>query len=175
VLESLKRISVFLSVVGMITPYGVPPPTTSLSAVNAPVEVKDAMVVAPYLKINLPPDSSTVKLVVASLVAFVAFVAFVALVAVAALPLMLMFQVPDAPVPVGDGTSVPITSPRFVRAFAAVVAPVPPLATFSVPATVTAPVVVVLGVSPVVPNEIEDTLAAALVHVGTPEPLLVNT
>ena len=34
-----------------------------------------------------------------------------------------------------------------------VVAPVPPLATFNVPASVTAPVVAVLGVRPVVPAE----------------------
>ena len=57
----------------------------------------------------------------------------------------------------------------------AVVVPVPPLATFSVPATVIAPVVAVLGVRPVVPNETEDTLAATLDHVGAPEPLLVST
>jgi hypothetical protein len=39
-----------------------------------------------------------------------------------------------------------------------VVTPVPPFVTASVPATVTAPVVAVAGVSPVVPNEIELTL-----------------
>ena len=42
---------------------------------------------------------------------------------------------------------------RFARAPAASVAPVPPLATTSVPASVTAPVVAVLGVNPVVPVE----------------------
>jgi len=39
-----------------------------------------------------------------------------------------------------------------------VVTPVPPLATFKVPAKVTAPVVEVLGVSPVVPALNDDTL-----------------
>ena len=48
---------------------------------------------------------------------------------------MLIPQVPLAPVPVGDGTFVPITKPNAVRAFAAVVEPVPPLATGSVPVT----------------------------------------
>jgi hypothetical protein len=38
-----------------------------------------------------------------------------------------------------------------------VVTPVPPLATFSVPATVMAPEVPETGVKPVVPNPIEDT------------------
>jgi hypothetical protein len=38
------------------------------------------------------------------------------------------------------------------------VTPVPPLATTSVPATDTTPVVAVLGVKPVLPNEIESTL-----------------
>ena len=57
----------------------------------------------------------------------------------------------------------------------AVVAPLPPLATFNVPSTVTAPVVAVLGVRPVEPNVIEDTLAATLDHVGAPAPLLVRT
>ena len=46
---------------------------------------------------------------------------------------------------------------RFVLAPAAVVAPVPPLRTASVPATVTAPVVAVAGVSPVEPKVIELT------------------
>lgn len=58
--------------------------------------------------------------------------ALVALVAVAALPLMLMPHVPEAPVPVGDGTSLPMFSPRFDRALAADVADVPPLAMPSV-------------------------------------------
>jgi hypothetical protein len=38
-----------------------------------------------------------------------------------------------------------------------VVTPVPPFATARVPATVTAPIVAVAGVNPVVPNEIEFT------------------
>jgi hypothetical protein len=64
-----------------------------------------------------------------ALTALVAFVALVALVAVAALPLMLIAQVPEAPVPVGLGTFVPIVNPRFVLAPEAEEAPVPPLAT----------------------------------------------
>ena len=47
--------------------------------------------------------------------------------------------------------------------------PVPPLAVANVPATDTAPLVAVLGVSPVVPNEIVVTPdAAAAPHAGTP-------
>lgn len=55
------------------------------------------------------------------------------------------------------------------------VTPVPPLATASVPATVTAPDVAVLGVRPVDPNEIVVTPAAAAApHAGTP-PEIVRT
>ena len=68
-------------------------------------------------------------------VALVALVALVAFVAVAALPEMLMPQVPDAPVPVGDGTSEPIARPKLVLAVDAEVAPVPPLATGRAPDT----------------------------------------
>ncbi|CAB4132807.1 hypothetical protein UFOVP252_1, partial [uncultured Caudovirales phage] len=50
-------------------------------------------------------------------------------VAVAAFPVTLIPHVPDAPVPVGLGTLVPMTSPRFVLAADAVDAPVPPFAT----------------------------------------------
>jgi len=59
-------------------------------------------------------------------------------VTVAALPVTLIPHVPEAPVPVGEGTSVPITNPRFVRAPEAVVDPVPPLATATVPVTLAA-------------------------------------
>jgi hypothetical protein len=55
------------------------------------------------------------------------------------------------------------TAPSAVRAFAAVVDPVPPLAIARVPARVTAPVVAVAGVNPVVPAEIEVTPALAAV------------
>ena len=48
--------------------------------------------------------------------------------------------------------------------------PVPPLATASVPATVTAPVVADDGVKPVVPKLIEATLVGRVVHVGAPAP-----
>ena len=84
--------------------------------------------------INEPPDAGFVaKVELVAFVAFVAFVAEVALVAVAALPEIEIPQVPDAPVPVGAGTSVPMVNPKFVLALAAVVAPVPPLATAKVP------------------------------------------
>ena len=57
---------------------------------------------------------------------------------------------------------------------ARVVAPVPPLAIASVPATLTAPLVAVLGVSPVEPKLMVETLVAGAVdcHVV---PLLVST
>jgi hypothetical protein len=64
-----------------------------------------------------------------ALTALVALVALVAFVAVAALPEILIPQVPEAPVPVGLGTSVPIAMPKAVLAAEAVVDPVPPLAT----------------------------------------------
>ena len=47
----------------------------------------------------------------------------------------MILHVPEAPVPVGEGTSVPITKPRFVLAAEAVVAAVPPLAIGKVPVT----------------------------------------
>ena len=102
--------------------------------IRLPDESSDILLTPPYLKYSLPPDSFTVQLDVTrfvALVEFVALVALVALVAVAALPEMLMFQVPDAPVPVGPGTSVPITKPRLDLAPDAVVAPVPPYKTAS--------------------------------------------
>ena len=71
----------------------------------------------------------------------------VEVVAVAALPLMSIAQVPDAPEPVVEGTD------RFVRAPAAVVAPVPPLVTFSVPVRTIATAVGAEGLNPVVPAE----------------------
>ena len=58
------------------------------------------------------------------------------------------------PVRLGDAKG---AAPKFVNAAAAVVAPVPPLATAKVPAKVTAPVVAVVGVNPVDPPEIEVT------------------
>jgi hypothetical protein len=66
---------------------------------------------------------------VVALVAFVAFVAFVALFEVDALPVIEIAHVPDAPLPVGLGTSDPITKPKFVLAADEDEAPVPPLAT----------------------------------------------
>ena len=128
----------------------------SLSAVSTPVELMDKTGVPKYLMTSLPPDSATVKLVVASVVAAAAVVAEVADVAVAALPLMLIPQVPLAPVPVFDGTE------RFDRAVAASEAPVPPLATASVP------VKLMLGVAP--PDEARGDEAVTEVTVP-PEPV----
>jgi hypothetical protein len=45
----------------------------------------------------------------------------------------------------------------------------------SVPPTVTAPVVAVDGVRPVVPNVMDDTLAGRFDHVGALAPALVRT
>lgn len=56
-------------------------------------------------------------------------------VTLAEVPVTLIAQFPEAPVPVGDGISVPIINPRLVRAFGAVVAPVPPFAIATVPVT----------------------------------------
>ena len=55
-------------------------------------------------------------------------------------------------------------APKAVKAVEALVAPVPPLAIARVPANVTAPVVAVTGVSPVVPPENEVTLAIVAQH-----------
>ena len=77
-----------------------------------PVELIVTIVVAPYLIKRLPPDSTIVKLVVTK---------------VGAEPEILIGHVPLAPVPVGLGTSVPISKPRLVLAVAAVDAFVPPL------------------------------------------------
>lgn len=71
------------------------------------------IVVAPYLINKFEPDCSIVKFAVTK---------------VGADPVILIGHVPDDPVPVGDGTSVPITNPRFVLAAEAVEAFVPPLA-----------------------------------------------
>jgi hypothetical protein len=54
-------------------------------------------------------------------------------VAAAAVPLILIPQVPDAPVPVKLGISVPMARPRAVLAAEAVVAPVPPFAIVTAP------------------------------------------
>ena len=56
-----------------------------------------------------------------------------------------------------------------------VVTPVPPFATASVPATVTAPPVAVEGVKPVLPKLIDDMPDVILVHVGALDPLEVRT
>ena len=83
-----------------------------------------------------------------------------------AFPVTLMDQVPEASPPVLVGTL------RFVRASAAVVAPVPPLATTKVPARITAPEVGVLGVRPVVPPLQLVTPAELLDQLRVAEPLV---
>ena len=62
----------------MLAPYGVPYAVTLLRAVKLPLESNDAMLVAPYLKYSLPPDSTIEKLEVTRFAALVAFVADVA-------------------------------------------------------------------------------------------------
>jgi hypothetical protein len=95
-----------------------------------PVEDIDAIVVAPYLNINLPPLSSIVKFVVKSLGVD------------AAVPVVFWLnvgnEVKDAADPFGANTSVPITNPRLVLAPDVVVAPVPPFKTATVPVTLNA-------------------------------------
>jgi len=95
---------------------------------------------------NNPPETEP---------AVVADVADVADVAVAALPVVFWFSVGKlvklAADPLGANTSVPITKPRFVLAPDAVVAPVPPLTTATVPVTLDAvPVVFWLSVGKLV-------------------------
>ena len=119
-----------------------------------PVEDIDAIVVAPYLNNNFPPLSSIVKFVVKSLGVD------------AAVPVVFWLnvgnEVKDAADPVGAKTSVPITRPRFVLAPEAVVEPVPPLATATVPVTLAAlPDVLTL----IVLGQLRVTAPAALVTV----------
>lgn len=80
------------------------------------------------------------------------------------------------PKAIAIATAVPAGSTcKFVCAPATVVAPVPPLTKFNVPATVTAPAVAVAGVKPVVPKLIVLTaIAEAADHVGA-EPFDVST
>ena len=80
-----------------------------------PVDEIVTMVVPPYLNTKFPPDSIMLKLAVIKLVADPEF------------PVTFIGQVPEDPVPVGEGTSVPIKSPKLVLAADAVDAFVPPL------------------------------------------------
>jgi hypothetical protein len=79
-----------------------------------PADEMVTIVVAPYLITKFAPDCSIVKFVVTK---------------DGADPVILIGHVPDDPVPVGDGISVPIANPRFVLAADAVEAFVPPLET----------------------------------------------
>jgi hypothetical protein len=79
---------------------------------------------------------------------------------------MLIPQVPEAPEPVGEGTSVPIARPNEVLAADAEVAAVPPLATANVPARVIVPVLVIGPpevVKPVDPPETATEVTVPLV------------
>ena len=67
-----------------------------------------------------------------------------------------------------------VTGANALNAADAVVCPVPPLVMASVPAKVTAPVVVVLGVNPVVPAENDVTPPVEAAHVAV-VPLDVST
>ena len=64
---------------------------------------------------------------------------------------------PEAGVPSAGVTSVGLVLSTLFPEPVLVVTPVPPFATANVPATVTAPVVAVAGVSPVVPKLMEET------------------
>lgn len=102
--------------------------------VAAPALVaKPALVADPALVAKVASVANVAVVAKVASVASVAVVAKVAFVALPALPVTLILQVPDAPVPVGEGTFVPMTKPKFVLAPAAVVAPVPPLTIAKVP------------------------------------------
>ena len=83
---------------------------------------------------------------------------------------------PDVGVPSTGVTSVGLVESTTEPVPVEVVTPVPPLATFNVPAKVTAPDVAVLGVSPVVPALNEETPNVdKLTQVGAAAPLLRKT
>lgn len=109
----------------------------------------------------LPVLRAFAVVAVVAVVAEVADVALVAEVAVAALPLMLMPHVPVAPDPLVEGAS------RLRRAPDAVAAPVPPLATASVPPSVRVPELVI-G-EPVKDRPVEPPDAATDVTLPPPE------
>ena len=121
------------------------PAAVNANAVPVPYAEPPAVAVAvelvPPFAIGSVPDISAVKLTAPKLGA------------PDALPCSTVVVVPAAV----DAIAVvvePYTTPYCVNVLAC---PVPPLATAKVPATVTAPVVVVAGVSPVLPNVIELT------------------
>ena len=125
-------------------------------AVLDPVEPAEATVAS---VVALPTDvTSPVKL---------AFVVTVPAVSPAAVPVMF---VPSKKlgVPRSGVTSVGLLDSTTFVVPVDVVTPVPPLATANVPATVTAPVVVVDGVRPVEPNEMELTPAPLTIEPHAP-------
>ena len=81
---------------------------------------------------------------------------------------------PFAPIPSLDSAVVPVAYNKSPIVYE--LCPVPPLAATRVPATLTAPLVAVLGVRPVDPNVIVVTPAAAAApQTGTPPALTVRT
>lgn len=106
-------------------------PLISLSVVKTPALVMLAIVVAPYLKIKLPPDSSIVKFVVSNLGVL------------AAVPVVFWFSVgnvqlaklPEVGVPKIGVTKVGVLERTTLPVPVEAVTPVPPLATGSVPVT----------------------------------------
>ena len=116
----------------------------------------------------MPPETFVAVVAVVAEVALVADVAVEADVAVAAFPVMLMPHEPEAPEPPVDGASIADRAP------AAVVAPVPPFASASVPANVTAPVVADEGVSPVEPPEKVRTPAVRVDQLSVPAPFVAK-
>ena len=102
----------------------------------------------------------------------------------AAFPVMLMPQVPEAPEPVGEGTSVPIARPNEVLAAEAEVAAVPPLAignavpdkvTASVPEVVTGDPEIDKNVGTDIATEVTVPLVAGAAQDGAPLVVAVKT
>jgi hypothetical protein len=76
-------------------------------------------------------------------------------------------------VPIASVEKALVPAPKASEPAVKEVRPVPPFATFRVPASVTAPVVAVFGVNPVVPAEkLLDAVDADASNVTTPEPFL---
>lgn len=88
---------------------------------------------------------------------------------------MQLARLPLVGVPRIGVTSVGLVESTLLPEPVEVVTPVPPLATFRVPASVTAPLVAVLGVRPVEPAEKVVTLVPSEVQLRTPVPSVCRT
>ena len=131
-------------------------------AVTAPVKVGDAdrtLFPVPVLVVTPVPPFATGKVPVTPVVK--------------GRPVTLVIT-PEAGVPSAGVTSVGLVLRTLLPEPVDVVTPVPPLETASVPDNVTAPVVAVLGVNPVVPAENEVTPPVLAAHVAV-VPLDVST